>query len=69
LSPRQRAERLVESVEKLCESLGIPRSLNALGVRAEHISDLVNGSRGNSLDGNPRDVSNEELQAVLESML
>lgn len=69
LSPRQRAECLVESVEKLCESLGIPRSLSALGVRAEHIPDLVNGSRGNSLNGNPRDVSNDELKAVLESML
>lgn len=69
LSPRQRAEYLVESVENLCESLGIPRSLSALGARAEHIPDLVNSSRGNSLDGNPRDVSNEELHAVLESML
>jgi alcohol dehydrogenase class IV len=63
------ADAFVDRIERLCELLGVPRSLSALGVRREQIDDLVRGSHGNSMDGNPRDVSDSELRDLLESLL
>jgi alcohol dehydrogenase class IV len=60
---------LVEHVTSLAEQIGIPRRLSALGVKREQIPDLVRGSHGNSLSGNPRDVSDAELTEILEAAL
>ncbi|TXT19665.1 MAG: iron-containing alcohol dehydrogenase [Planctomycetota bacterium] len=50
----------------LNERLGIPNRLSALGVTREQLAALAKGSRGNSMDGNPRDISDDELLATLE---
>jgi alcohol dehydrogenase class IV len=63
------AEALVALVEGLCGRLGIPQRLSQLGVRPDQLPDLVHSSHGNSLDGNPRDVSDEELYRLLEEIL
>lgn len=63
------ADAFVARIEALCERVGVARSLSALGVSPEQLDDLVCGSRGNSMDGNPRDVSDAELRGVLEAML
>jgi alcohol dehydrogenase class IV len=60
------ADRFIERIEQLCVSLGIPQRLRELGVRQEQLPALVKGSRGNSMSGNPRDVSDEELRDILE---
>jgi alcohol dehydrogenase class IV len=49
--------------------LAIPRRLGELGVRREQVPALVRASRGNSLSGNPRELSDEELHQLLEEML
>lgn len=59
---------LIEHIEKLCRAVDIPTRLRDLGVRQEQIPDLVTGSQGNSLSGNPRDVSLDELRELLESL-
>lgn len=73
LSPRTPDSELVdgfiEHIEYLCRSVGVPRRLSELGVQREQIAKIVQGSRGNSMDGNPRDVSDVELQQLLEEML
>jgi alcohol dehydrogenase class IV len=56
----------IDCIERLREQLGIPERLSQIGVRPEQHADLVRGSRGNSMDGNPRDISDEELLAILE---
>lgn len=53
-------------IHTLNERLGIPQQLSALGVRREQLPALAKGSRGNSMDGNPCDVSDAELLAILE---
>ncbi len=62
------ADALIETVDELCTQVEIPRRLRDLGVRQEQIPDLVPASRGNSLSGNPREVTNAELQDLLESL-
>lgn len=53
-------------IRTLNEQLGIPQRLSELGVTHEQLPALAKGSRGNSMDGNPRDVSDDELLATLE---
>ena len=56
-------------IRVLNDRLGIPKRLSELGVLCEQLPALVKSSRGNSMDGNPRDVSDEEIHASLERML
>lgn len=60
---------LIDEVEKLCDTVGVPRRLSEVGVRREHIPAIVASSRGSSMKGNPRDVSDEEITQILEAML
>ena len=63
------ADRFVARIEALCERVGVPRKLSALGVRREQLDAIVPSSRGNSMNGNPRDVADEELRTLLEAMV
>jgi len=63
------AERFIEHVEQLCTDLAIPRNLRSLGVTPEKISPLAASSRGNSMSGNPRELSDGELTSILEQCL
>jgi alcohol dehydrogenase class IV len=47
----------------------VPRRFSELGVRREQIPALVRDSRGSSMSGNPRELSDEELTAMLEEIL
>ncbi len=63
------AEALIDRVKAICERIGIPRRLSELGVRADQIPALVRDSRGNSMSGNPRNLSDDELEHILEAQL
>jgi alcohol dehydrogenase class IV len=63
-----RVAALIDAVESLCREVGIPSRLRDIGVRREQIADLVPSSHGSSLSGNPRDLSDDELRELLESM-
>ncbi|MHB1038214.1 MAG: iron-containing alcohol dehydrogenase [Pirellulales bacterium] len=60
---------LIEAVDALCQAVGVPRRLGQVGARPDQIPELVRGSRGASMSGNPRDLSDSELRAILEDML
>jgi alcohol dehydrogenase class IV len=60
------ADAAVERISQLCAELQVPRGLSQLGVRREQLSTLAPASRGNSMDGNPRELSDEELIRMLE---
>ena len=45
---------LIDLIEGLCQRLGIPRRLSALGVQQAHLLEIVRGSRGTSMSANPR---------------
>jgi alcohol dehydrogenase class IV len=62
-------DRFLCEIESLCRRVGVPRHLSSLGVKPEQIPLLVKSSRGNSMNGNPRDVSDAELTRILEELL
>lgn len=68
-TPAEGAAAVTEKVEELCEAVGIPRRLRDLGVRREQLPAIVEGSHGSSLSGNPVKLADEELGAILESIL
>ncbi len=63
------ADELIRTVEQICLRVNIPQRLTALGVRREQIPQLVRDSRGNSMDGNPRRLADDELGQILEDLL
>jgi alcohol dehydrogenase class IV len=63
------ADAFIERIDRLAEEVGIPKRLGEVGVRGEQIPELVRGSRGNSMHGNPRQLSDEELTRLLEDLL
>ena len=63
------ADVLIERISDLGRRLEVPSSLGALRVRREQLPALVAGSHGNSLNGNPRPIGDEELHVILERLL
>ncbi|MEI8017702.1 MAG: iron-containing alcohol dehydrogenase [Schlesneria sp.] len=62
------AKAFVSRIVELCLDVGIPPRLREIGVGIEQLPALVSGSRGNSMSGNPRDVSDQELLQILQQM-
>ncbi len=63
------ANGLLNVIDQLGERLAIPTRLSALGVTREQLPELAANSRGNSMSGNPRSLSDEELLRILEENL
>jgi alcohol dehydrogenase class IV len=63
------ARELIRRIETLCDRVKVPRRLSQVGATAGQIPDIVRSSRGASMSGNPRDLSDDELTAILEEIL
>lgn len=63
------ADAAIQHVTQLGARLSIPRRLGELGVTHGQLPALVAGSHGNSLNGNPRPLSDDELYNLLERIL
>ena len=63
------ADASIDAIEALCRDVGIPQKLSEIGVTANQIDALVVSSRGNSMNGNPRTLSDAELRDILGAML
>ncbi len=68
-SDDQSADYAVEFISNLCARVNIPQRLSEIGVATEQLPAIVQSSRGNSMSGNPRELSDDELQTLLEGML
>ena len=68
-APEDAVETLIHEVEALCDKVGVPRRLSEVGVTREQIPAIVASSRGSSMSGNPRELSDKELTAILEDIL
>lgn len=69
LSDAGAADALLDHVGALGAELNVPARLAALGVRADQLDELVRGSRGSSMNGNPRQLTDDALRTLLEDML
>jgi alcohol dehydrogenase class IV len=58
----------IEKIEELCDRVKTPRHLSQIGVRREQIPEIVKSSRGSSMSGNPRELSDEELTQILDAL-
>jgi len=67
-TPASAAEFVIESITQLGRDLGVPERLRDLGVPQEQLAELVPASRGNSMSGNPRPLSDAELRDILEAL-
>lgn len=67
-SADEAADFCIRVIRSLCQRIRIPATLTETGVRREQIPAIVASSRGNSMNGNPRDIADEELTALLEAM-
>ncbi|MBN2580198.1 MAG: iron-containing alcohol dehydrogenase [Pirellulales bacterium] len=65
---QEEADFCIAEIEKLCDRIRVPRRLRDVGVRREQIPAIVGSSRGSSMSGNPRELSDAELQALLEEI-
>jgi alcohol dehydrogenase class IV len=61
--------KLIQHIDELCIDLNVPAKLSQVGVKPSQLDDLVHGSRGNSMNGNPRHLSDPELRKILEELL
>jgi alcohol dehydrogenase class IV len=68
-SPAERADAFLEQIETLCDRVGTPRRLSQVGVTRDQIPQIVRSSRGSSMSGNPRELTDAELTEILESIL
>lgn len=68
-SAEEAADGAIAAIEQLSRELGVPQRLSELGVTSDQLPRLVAASHGNSLRGNPRDLSDDELHAILEEHL
>lgn len=59
----------LDHIDRLCTDLNVPRRLTQLGVQPGQLDDLVRGSHGNSMNGNPRPLDDAELRRILEERL
>jgi alcohol dehydrogenase class IV len=67
--PEEAVDVLIREIEALCDRVGVPRRLSELGVRAEQIPALVRDSRGSSMSGNPRELTDQDITTFLEEIL
>lgn len=59
----------IETIETIGSRIGIPTRLTDIGVESKQLPAITTSSRGNSMSGNPRDLSDDELLCLLEEML
>ncbi len=62
------ADHAVDFIDTLCRKVDIPRKLSDIGVTARQLPSIVSSSRGNSMNGNPVELSDDQLGAILEEM-
>ena len=66
---QRNADAAIDVIDSLCHRIGIPQRLSEIGVTRRQLPAIVKSSRGNSMSGNPRELSDDELGKVLEEML
>ncbi len=65
----QTPEELVEKVEEINEILGVPATLGELGVKEEHIPEMVEVGLSGSTRSNPRPVDEKGLAELIKNMI
>ncbi|GHT12151.1 alcohol dehydrogenase [Planctomycetales bacterium] len=68
LTDEQATERLIAEIVELCKLLDLPQSLRQIGVRDEMFPVLARDSKGSSMSGNPKELSESDVENILRSI-
>ena len=68
VSDEAATERLIERVEQLCRDLGLPMRLSDYGVDEALIPAIARDAKGNSMSGNPKELSESEIETILRKI-
>ncbi|MEE3368287.1 MAG: iron-containing alcohol dehydrogenase [Planctomycetota bacterium] len=59
------AESLLEAIRALSRSMGLPERLRDIDVKRDQLAAIAASSGGNSMRGNPREITDAELRDIL----
>lgn len=59
---------LIEHVELLCDQLEVSRKLSDLNIDKNMIPTIAKNSKGSSMSGNPKDLSEQDVVEILKSI-
>jgi len=68
VSDETATERLIDRIEQLCRTFGLPMRLSDCGVDAALIPAIARDSKGNSLSGNPKELSESDIETILRKI-
>jgi alcohol dehydrogenase class IV len=70
--PRKKIDKakwVIEKLKDIFHYIGIPLHLNEVGIKESDLEDIVNDTKGSSLENNPRDTNKETLKVILRNAL
>ena len=65
LSEKEASQRAVDKIKEIFSQVGIKSNLSEWGIKEEDFSKIIKGSKGSSLNNNPRETSDEDLFELL----
>jgi alcohol dehydrogenase class IV len=65
LSEKEASQRAVDKIKGIFSQVGIKSNLSEWGIKEEDFSKIIKGSKGSSLNNNPREASDEDLFELL----
>ena len=64
-----KAHWLIKKLKDLFHYIGIPLRLSEIGIKESDLDDIVQDTKGSSLDNNPRDTNKDSLKKILQNAL
>jgi alcohol dehydrogenase class IV len=68
-NPFKKAEWVIWKLKDIFLYVGIPLHLNQIGIKESDIDEIVQATKGSSLDNNPRATTKESLKEILRNVL
>lgn len=59
----------IDAIGDLCDELDIPDDFSGFGLKKDHFDFIVKNCRSNSMNTNPREMSDEDVISLLESLI
>jgi len=68
ISDETATERLIDRIEQLCQAFGLPKRLSDCDIDAARIPAIARDSQGNSMSGNPKELSESDIERMLREI-
>jgi alcohol dehydrogenase class IV len=68
VSDEAATERLIDRIERLCRDFGLPMRLSDCGIDTTLIPAIARDSKGNRMAGNPKELSESDVEKILREI-